>query len=942
MPSLHTLGRFELRDGDGRDAKLVVTQPKRLALLTYLAVIAPGEYCRRDTLLGLFWPELDQEESRRALRQALHHLRRALGDALCTRADDQVGIAPGGLWCDAVEAERAGVAGRDAELLELHRGDFLQGVFVPEVAQELEEWVERTRERLRDRVRTSARRLAGAAEAAGDLVTAVAAAERGLELAPDDEPCARQLLALLQRQGDRSKAQRVYATFTRRLEEYGVVPGRDTVALMDRIRTEPFPGAPLPVREPPAPAPVESAPVAAAAAPVAVVAPAPAAPTSRSRRRWTAAALTGVVLLGGAIAGETARRSPDGRDPTSLVSTGLLAVADRLFIVDFESRGADSTLGFVVSEALRVDLGQSRLVRVMSRGQMRGALRLLKQQPDVSINDTIARLIAASSGVKAFVTGSVTPLGRGMALSARIVSGEKGEELAVVRETAADSNDVVPAIDRLSRALRRRIGETLHDLQADPPLQEVTTASIPALRLYTRAISLSSNNADYSAAIPLLEQAVTLDTGFASAYRALGSAYSNRAEKGKAEVALTHAVANQARLPLWERQMTLGSYYREVTQEYDKSAAAYEALLKLYPQDIAPMNNLAFVYGSQRRFAPAESLYRRILRADSSFAAIYIGLMHSLAYQGRFTEARHALDDAERRFPTYQLLSLAEVHLAVDKQDWDAAEHFQAARLATMKEGDDERIDGHLTLGEIALLRGRLAQSERHLRQTMTIARDQSPPRDLAAAIVLGWLELRYRARPDTAAKVVDDALARHPLATLEPADRQYPDLMLFYTALGRADRAHALMADAEHDPAAAPLLKGVDGNVMRGALAMAEGRPEDAVREFKAADAADACTVCELPELAQALEAAGDIDAAIAIYERYFSTPWKWRFETDAPSLGWSIKRQAELYEKQRQPARAAEQYVKLLRLWDSADPDLAPMLREVRARTALEGAAP
>ena len=50
--------------------EVIPLQPKRLALLAYLAVVGVRGALRRDTLLGLFWPESSEEEARRALRQA--------------------------------------------------------------------------------------------------------------------------------------------------------------------------------------------------------------------------------------------------------------------------------------------------------------------------------------------------------------------------------------------------------------------------------------------------------------------------------------------------------------------------------------------------------------------------------------------------------------------------------------------------------------------------------------------------------------------------------------------------------------------------------------------------------------------------------------------------------------------------------------------------------
>src|SRR5512144_517104 len=96
MIYLRTLGGLDLRDADGRELRPVIGQPKRFALLAYLAQAGHQGFRRRDTITALFWPELDQEHARGALRQALRFLRRELGDVGSSTA-----IATSCSGCDA-------------------------------------------------------------------------------------------------------------------------------------------------------------------------------------------------------------------------------------------------------------------------------------------------------------------------------------------------------------------------------------------------------------------------------------------------------------------------------------------------------------------------------------------------------------------------------------------------------------------------------------------------------------------------------------------------------------------------------------------------------------------------------------------------------------------------------------------------------------------------
>ena len=94
MIELTLLGPHALRGSDGRELTSLPAQPKRFALLAYLA-LGSGGYHRRDTLAAMFWPDMDQFAARRALRNTLYHLREALGEGpIVTRGDDAVSIDP--------------------------------------------------------------------------------------------------------------------------------------------------------------------------------------------------------------------------------------------------------------------------------------------------------------------------------------------------------------------------------------------------------------------------------------------------------------------------------------------------------------------------------------------------------------------------------------------------------------------------------------------------------------------------------------------------------------------------------------------------------------------------------------------------------------------------------------------------------------------------------
>jgi TolB-like protein len=192
----------------------------------------------RDTLLGLFWPELRDEHARGALRQALCFLRKCLGsDIIQGRGDEPIGIWTEGIDCDAVALQRAHAAGDLEQVVELYRGDFLPGHFASNAAPELDDWLSQTREHLRELGLEAARTLAKRCQLQGELALATHWARRGLAIGSDDEESLRVLIRALGLMGDRTGAIRAYENFSRALaRHYNVEPAHETRELIHVVR----------------------------------------------------------------------------------------------------------------------------------------------------------------------------------------------------------------------------------------------------------------------------------------------------------------------------------------------------------------------------------------------------------------------------------------------------------------------------------------------------------------------------------------------------------------------------------------------------------------------------------------------------------------------------------------------------------------------------------
>ncbi len=473
---LRTLGTLELQGIAAPDASAFVSQPKRAALLVYMAVARPRGLHRRDTLLALLWPESDQSRARHALSQLVYQLRRMLGpDALVSRGDDALGIDDERLWCDAAAFESTLAGGRPEEALELYGGEFLAGFHVADAAPELEEWIAGERTRLRDAAVAAARTVAGREERAGNRTGAASWGRRAAALAtPDDETAAGELIGLLRRLGDRAGALRAYDAFARRLEKgFGLEPSPELRALAAEMRHPP-------AARPPVSEGSDTSP-----------------PPAFARRRprplaWGAGA---AAILAATVL--SLRATSVDRQPP-IVAVG--AVSD----FTHADTGASAPM---VADLLATSVARLSAIQVIAMAR----LYEVQSQLGASTGSPVSLYDAArQAGARQLVQATLHPSpGGGVQLDLQRISVKSG---AVEKAYRAEGPDLFAAVDRATAALARDLGTPV----PSEPVASVTTHSLVAYRLYEEGLRAHYQQ-DLTAALRLFRAALAEDSSFAMA-----------------------------------------------------------------------------------------------------------------------------------------------------------------------------------------------------------------------------------------------------------------------------------------------------------------------------------------------------------------------------------------------------------------------------------------
>ncbi len=683
---------------------------------------------------------------------------------------------------------------------------------------------------------------------------------------------------------------------------------------------------------------------AAVEASVEPTAAADAAVAAKGWLTWRKAIFGGVLafaLLGVIVTGYMAMRVMGIGPVGSLVAAGVMEKRERIILADFENLTGDSLLAVVVTEAFRIDFSQSPMVAVAEPEYVSQVLARMDRDPGTALDPALAREVAIRDGLRVVITGEVAAVGGSYVLSAEIISAETGEVLAGFRETAKKSDDILAAIDRLSKKLRERIGESFKTIRANPPLESVTTSSLQALQKYSQALRAVYTLGEVDRGIDLLEEAILLDTTFAAAYSELATALSNRREeRARAVRAFTKAYEYRDRLTDRERYIMVGNYHLDVTRERDKAIAAYQTALETYPDDSEALNNLGVLYFQLRDFARSEELMLRALATDSSVAVTWGNVIINQVAQGKYDVAEATQEAMQGKVPRHFSTAWNASALASSRGDYETAEsHIQRARESRLG-SLSARAATSGGLAALARVRGRLAEAERYVRDALTANEERGLPTEVLEDLVeLASLNVWFRGDPERGLRGIDAALQRYPLESFDPLDRPYLRLAQLYAWAGSPETARKLVAEREASLDEDALRGGESfSHNVKGAIALAENRPQEAIAEFRAWDEQTACIVCALPNLAMAYDLAGERDSVIAINERYLETPWLWRIGTDSFSLALAYERLGQLYEERGETQKAMYYYGKLLELWKDADPELQPRLESAqRAIAAL-----
>jgi tetratricopeptide (TPR) repeat protein len=631
-------------------------------------------------------------------------------------------------------------------------------------------------------------------------------------------------------------------------------------------------------------------------------------------RRALAAGAAAFLLLGVVTAAWLLMRAAGIGPMASLLAAEEVSANDRVLVAEFEPRGADSALAAVVTDAFRIDFARSTVMRAVTPAEVQSVLRRMGVSDRPYIDDEMAHQIAMRDGIPVYITGDVSGAGAGFVLSAQLIATASGEVLVALREKARTEDDVIDAVDRLSRSLRERTGESLKTIRRAEPLAKVTTASLEALQYYTQGARASSWEGNPRRSMELHQEAIRHDSTFAAAHRAIAVLMLNNGDPDAAIESMERALRYDDRQTEIERAASAGTYHMART-EYGQAVAALERAVAIDSTNFAALNNLGLAHTGLRDMPRAVEYYRKSIAADTGRFFAYANLGEALTARGQFAEAEQAFRDAARRAPTSPWPVVAVAHLPYVAGDIAEAE----ARLRRIVEDTasprniQQRAADRLRMN--LQVQGRYAEIEQRERARLATA-NPNPGAQVWALMDRIAADMFVFDRPEAARRALPD-LKR------ALVDRDGPEMLLNGAILcgwmDDVECARDLLARS------GSTLKAWTPPIARFAhagVARAQGDLRGAVQILRDARNAN-CHGCALPLIGMLFVEMEQPDSAAATYETYIATPSMDRIEGDfllAPMHEWLGYHYAQRGDR----AAATRHFSRFIEIWKKADPPL------------------
>jgi len=594
----------------------------------------------------------------------------------------------------------------------------------------------------------------------------------------------------------------------------------------------------------------------------------------------------------------------------------VLTEKDAIVLADFINTTGDPVFDGALRQGLSVQLEQTPFIRPVSGDQIAQTLRLMEKPPDTRLTHDVAREVCERVNATVVIEGSIATLGNQYVLGLNAMNCSTGETLAAEQVTADAKEKVLTALGNAASDLRSKLGESRASLEAyDVPLDQVTTSSLEALQ----ALSQGGQrwwSGDIPGAASFYQRAVALDPNFAAAYSMLGVTQYTLGDDHAAE-SMTKAYELRGRTTEFENLQISRVYHHGVTGDFEKALQISQHMNQAWPHNPLNLISLVVEYMLVGRYAEALAPANEATQLNPTplnyeyLTRVYIGLNRLDEASATIARARAAHMDS----PILGLL-LWDITYFRDDQAGMAANEPLARRV-------DPAIDAVLAMRQGRLSRARAVWKGLIVSDVQANRKEAAAARHSLSAIADALVGRVGFARTDAKRAI-----------QLSNSWRTLPHAGLALAMAGDSPEAQKLVADLNQRFPQATDVQSYYLPATRAALALRQGRPQDAISSLHATLPYDLLRYGGM--IAVYLRGQAYLDAhqgpqAAAEFQKILDHLPIAATSGIAPAhLGL-----ARAYALEGDTAKARAAYQDFLTLWKDADPDI-PILKQAQTEYA------